>query len=932
MKRTVLTLSLLAGLAITACQKELDQAPPTGQGQQSSSDLRSDRLPSNLPTAGAIPGELYVRVHRSAKEGLRAFDAGSSTAMQALPSLFSSTLQRLGASSMEPLFPIDPRYEGRMRRAGLDLWYVVRFDEKQDLKAAMQSLMSVPEIDYTEPVLQLAYPQGKPVGVDLPPASRHDATLPFNDPQLADQWHYNNTGTGDYRVAGADIGLFKAWESQTGKSNVIVAIIDGGIDTEHPDLVDNLYVNEAEKNGKPGVDDDNNGVVDDVHGANFISTYNGGKGHPKLYPDDVSHGTHVAGTVAARNNNNLGVSGIAGGDGSTGSGARLMSCQIFGVERENGNSQRALVYAANNGAVIAQNSWGFRYGSGITEIPESLKEAIDYFIKYAGCDDKGNQLSTSPMKGGVVIFAAGNDGQDYRSFPGAYPPVIAVSSMGPGWKAAPYTNRGDWVDIMAPGGDERYSKGGVLSTLSKKITKTQEYGYMQGTSMACPHVSGIAALLVSEFGKQGFTNKDCEIRLLGSLKEKDIDAENPSYRGRLGRGYIDASMLFASNSGIKPKTITDVKVENISFTTADVSWTGVEAQGGKPLEYRFYLSETPLTEANYEKVKDALYARINGLGYAKGAKVAVPLAALKDNTKYHIGVVAVDRWEQKSLPTFAEFTTRKNNPPVLKLEAEGKLRVSSVQKPTFTVAISDPDGHKFSVNVGGETRGVSYEEVKDGKMKFTLRAVAEPGKYEIKLTATDILGAKSELTVPFEVYTYVAPTFNSSQQSAQIVGLSQQLPIEIPALFSTSTEGVPLTYKATSSDASVASVSISNQGKLIIQGLKTGTSTVTVEVNDGFSPAIRTTIPVRVVTNVSDVLYAAYPIPAKTTMNLAVNPRAGQVTVEIYSLLGAKAYENKHNVSGDGTIRLSVGKLAPGAYTLKVKSAQGTTTKSFVKN
>jgi subtilase family domain protein len=927
MKRTVLTLSLLAGLAITACQKELDQAPPTGKEQQTASDLRSDLLPSHLPTEGALPGELYIRIRRSAKQSLRAFDADNAS-MQALPSRFSSTLRSLGSRSMEPLFPIDPRYEKRMRKAGLDLWYVVHFDEKQDLRAAMQSLMSVPEIDYTEPVLQLERPQGKPVGVDVPPASRHEA-LPFNDPQLANQWHYNNTGAGDHRVAGADIGLFKAWESQTGTPNVIVAIIDGGIDIEHPDLVDNLYVNEKEKNGTTGVDDDGNGVIDDIHGANFLSNYNGGQGHPKLYPDDVSHGTHVAGTVAARNGNGIGVCGIAGGNGSPNSGVRLMSCQIFGKERENGNSQRALVYAANNGAVIAQNSWGFRYGSGITEIPLSLKEAIDYFIKNAGCDNDGNQLSNSPMKGGVVIFAAGNDGQDYRSFPGAYPPVIAVSSMGPGWKAAPYTNRGDWVDIMAPGGDERYTNGGVLSTLSKKIMGTQEYGYMQGTSMACPHVSGVAALLVSQFAKQGFTNKECEIRLLGSLKNKDIDAENPNYRTRLGRGYIDASALFALNRGLAPNKVGEIKVENISFTTADLSWIGVEdPDDQKPLEYRFYMSKDPLTVANYET---AFYAKINALGYAKGAKVSMPLSALKDNTKYYIGVVAVDRWDLKSQPTFGEFTTRKNNPPVLTLEAKGKLRVSSAQAPTFSVAYSDPDGQKVSINIAGETRGVS-STVKSDKIDFTLRAVAEPGNYEIKITAMDVLGAKTELIVPFEVYTYVAPTFNASTQAAQVVGISRSLPMEIPALLATHTEGIPLTYKVTSSNASVASASVSANGTLTIQGLKAGATRITVEVSDGISTPIQTEIPVRVVADVSDVLYSIYPIPAKTTLNLVVNPTAGQVSVEIYSLLGAKALDRKFSAGGDGTIRIPVKSLAPGTYTIKVKSSQGTTTKSFVKN
>ena len=193
-----------------------------------------------------------------------------------------------------------------MRREGLGPLVRVRFNKQQDLQAAMQTLSTTPEIEYTEPVYEIARPTGKAVAVDAP--RRSDApAAPFDDPMLGDQWHYNNTGRFSRSVAGADIGLFKAWKTETGKPNVIVAITDGGIDITHPDLKDNLFVNQKELNGQEGVDDDGNGFIDDINGFNFI--HNNGK----IYPDDESHGTHVAGTVAARNNNGIGVAGIAGG-------------------------------------------------------------------------------------------------------------------------------------------------------------------------------------------------------------------------------------------------------------------------------------------------------------------------------------------------------------------------------------------------------------------------------------------------------------------------------------------------------------------------------------------------------------------------------------------------------------------------------------------
>ena len=385
-------------------------------------------------------------------------------------------------------------------------------------------------------------------------ASMQATASTFDDPLLAKQWHYYNDGSVNARAKkGADCNVKPVWEKYTtGKKNVIVAVVDGGIDITHEDLKDNLYVNEKEKNGQPNVDDDGNGFVDDIYGYNFVTAKDvvGGT----IEPDDGGHGTHVAGTVAARNNNGKGVAGIAGGDGSPDSGVRLLSCQIFRNKDEQGDAAAAIKYAADNGAVICQNSWGYSSTAGVTSMPQLLKEAVDYFIKMAGCDANGNQRPDSPMKGGVVMFAAGNENKEFSCLPACYAPTVSVAAWHWDFSKASYSNYAKWVTITAPGGDQdRFgTEAGVLSTVPKKKVASG-YAYFQGTSMACPHVSGIAALIASYFGRQGFTNEELKSRLITAYRPYNIDEQNPTYKGKLGKGYIDAEAAFETDTKIRPE-------------------------------------------------------------------------------------------------------------------------------------------------------------------------------------------------------------------------------------------------------------------------------------------------------------------------------------------------------------------------------------------
>lgn len=863
-----------------------------------------------------IPGVAHVKVKNDILSEIKKISPYGVT-LQSAPSLLANTLHDIQATDLRPLFRIDPRFEERMRREGLDCWYEIKFDQKQDLQQTLTSLSQSKLFTIVEPVFATSIPEvkmGSTFSLEVPTATDDGQDVPFNDPLLLKQWHYKNFGTTSKSVAGADINLFEAWKTETGKPNVIVAIVDGGIDVTHEDLVDNLWINEGEIPGN-GIDDDGNGYIDDVYGWNFVSNKS------EITLDEAGHGTHVAGTVAACNNNGIGVGGVAGGDGTPGSGARLMSCQKF--EDDLGvTAEEAYVYSANNGAVISQNSWGYTY-PGPGYLPSSIKTAIDYFIKYAGCDNDGNQLPDSPMKGGVVIFAAGNDGEDYLSYPGAYEATIAVSAMAPDWKSAYYTNRGDWVDIMAPGGDEFYPSGMVYSTLPEAIYGTgRNYGYMQGTSMACPHVSGIAALVVSHFGGQGFTNEDLKARLLGSLRPENINVHNPEYAGRLGVGYIDAAHTFDINQNKKPNDVTDVTAQP-GYTTIQLSWNAVtDEDDGTPIKYQVYYSDQVMTASNY-KSKSSL--TVNAMGTTPGEKIDCTVTGLKENSTYYVTVIAVDRWGLESGFKLFSFSTLKNDPPVIEDVPETPVRVSGVEKQQFSVGISDPNGHNLTFKLSGETRGVSA--TKNGNaLDFTIRAVAPVSDtpYEVILTVTDELGASTTATIQFVVYKYQAPAIINSFQELLSTPNSKQ-DYDLNQYFT----GSDLSFTAESSNEEVVVASI--QGTtLSVTAKKKGEATVTVTASTGHE-SLQSTMSVRIVENTDELVYQVYPLPATTQLNILLNPIITKADVSIRTLLGEEVFNNLYNVTKLEPININVQRLAAGTYTLVVKTSKGTYKKTFVK-
>ena len=551
--------------------------------------------------------------------------------------------QKVKAVSMTRVFPYAGKDEAKHKAAGLDLWYDVHYEASgMKLAQARNLLRSTEGVAYAQRI-----PVYKPIGgerfLEVSPAAvakaaKAASTMPFNDPLLNDQWHYNNDGHIAGTKVGADANVFKAWETGvTGSKDVVVAIIDGGFQVDHPDLKDNVWINTAELNGKPGVDDDGDGYVDDIYGYNFVINSSDINAH--------SHGTHVAGTVGATNNNGIGVCGVAGGSDGKG-GVKMMVCQVFDSRASSSavaDFGAAIVYAADRGASIAQCSWG----AGVAdEEDKSVTEAVDYFTKNGGGDK---------MNGGLCIFASGNNGEEGNYYPGCLDKVVAVGSMAPDGSVAYYSNRGKWVDVTAPGGlEDNGQQYGVLSTLPNST-----YGYNEGTSMACPHVSGIAALILSKYGNKQFSNET--LRTLLTTSVNDLYTQNPEYEGLMGSGYIDAYKALQGKEGSVPEAVADFTV-TASHDNALIEWTIPETEE-KSIDHHviYYSTEAFSATDDLNKLSSAT---VDTKFKYSGDKMSYEVEGLKASTKYYFAIVAYNRWGKASAVSPIKEATTNAGPKV----------------------------------------------------------------------------------------------------------------------------------------------------------------------------------------------------------------------------------------------------------------------------
>jgi len=418
-------------------------------------------------------------------------------------------LDQLQAQGQSPLSRKQKHILRRLRRAPKDVKipdlgaiYKIQFAlaPGQSLQEALKAYRRNPEVEYAG----LNYV----VSICREP----------DDPLYPIQWSLHNTGQmypegGRYNhppgTADSDIDAPEAWDIITTASPIVVAVLDTGVDYNHRDLVNNMWVNQAELNGTEGVDDDENGYDDDVYGYDFYNS----DSDPK---DDHGHGSHCSGIIAAEGDNGLDIAGVCWD-------ANIMALKFLGSggSGDLAGAIQAVYYAVQNGADVISNSWGGSLG-----FPTALEEAFDYAYS----------------QGVVLVSSAGNNASNFLGYPAIFESVMAVAATNSNDEKASFSSYGDMVDIAAPGVDvlSLRASGTSGGTIYNAYTTVSS-----GTSMACPHVSGACAMLLS-------INQDMPVEEVRSIL---MDTTDPIAAGICASGRLNLSSavrrIFGPNGAVR---------------------------------------------------------------------------------------------------------------------------------------------------------------------------------------------------------------------------------------------------------------------------------------------------------------------------------------------------------------------------------------------
>lgn len=356
----------------------------------------------------------------------------------------------------------------------------------------------------------------------LTPAAAISQDSP-NDSLFSQQWGLNNLNTSE-----ADINMLEAWDIEPGDPNVIVAIIDMGFDITHSDLQNNIWKNPGEI-PENGIDDDQNGYIDDIIGWDFVNQSEGyDDGNSDFQNEDndptmaqSSHGNEVFGVLGATTNNSIGIAGVTGR-------CKMMLIRAGYLNTEGkavlsgASISKGIIYATDNGAhVINISSGSNKYSNSYHDV---LKYAIDHGV--------------------VIVCSAGNEGSNSPVYPAAYnlDGLISVGATTDEDQPARFSNWGDWVDVSAPGQH-------IVSTMNN-----DRYGQIHGTSFSAPIVAGIAALLVSHYPDWTPAQIHAQIMATVDVRESLKDANATSGRVNAYRALQSSEMDDATDTGSNNNT------------------------------------------------------------------------------------------------------------------------------------------------------------------------------------------------------------------------------------------------------------------------------------------------------------------------------------------------------------------------------------------
>lgn len=803
--------------------------------------------------------EIYVYLEDNLVEVV---EAAQMSGIPATKAVAGTDLSELEVTKMYRLFPHAGEYEERTRRDGLHKWYVIEYGKDMPKTKAASAAIALEGVEHAEPAYQV----------------KCNDTY-YNDSRFKELWGIDNTSK-----PSVDINVLPVWkEFTTGNEKVIVSVVDEGVDLTHEDLRPNIA-----SSGHFNYCNDNASIV------------------------AGDHGTHVAGVIAAVGNNGIGVAGVAGGNQAKGQkGVKIISSQGLNADGKGGNSLRALKEGADNGAVISQNSWGMNLDADndgkISEAEKAVardesqwqayRSAIDYFIKNAGCDNKGNQLPNSPMKGGIVIFAAGNDNIDV-DIPSMYEKVIAVGSITKTGEKSSFSNYGDWVDICAPGSE-------IMSTIVNN-----QYGAMDGTSMACPYVSGVAALIVSYFGGQGFTNEMLWEKILGSTNK---DVISPSYR--IG-GLVDAYGAFMYGNDLAPDPVADLQVSgrgnNIDCTFTVPSTPDDKSAYGVLVMYSEDRSRLQsATPENPEAVGSTAFV----LDKTAGESITCSVSRLEFEKEYYVKAYAYSYGRNYSAASeILTATTTENNVPVITLDYDGDYSVSSYETLTIPVSVNDPDDHEFEVsyNNGSEADALAY--FPDGwRLTIQGNAAAE-GTYSATIIAKDEFGGIAELEVEYTIKSNTAPVKIKDVPSILMTRKGQEQIIDMSE-YASDEDGEQLAYELSYTSDKIVHINVKGD-ILTATATAYGTTDVTLVAKDARGEAV--TFEFTVVVKDPSKPVSVYPNPVKDYVNVGTLDVA-DTRIIISGSAGKVVYDDTVKAGALEPARIDMRDFAPGVYKMTVK-------------